>query len=102
MWREGLQGSRQFWYRRGMIFFTFSAADFHCQDLHELMLHRDSLSTLSEQDANKIQATHITAWILRSASKGSWKRCDREISCVFGRVLRLTTMVFSMERLLPN
>ena len=50
---EGLRGSRQFWHRRqselsdmikqlgsqGMVFFTFSAADFHWPDLHALMPH---------------------------------------------------------------
>src|SRR6266536_6141340 len=48
---EGLRGSRQFWMARkcelsdmikqighqGLIFFTFSAADFHWPELHKLM-----------------------------------------------------------------
>jgi hypothetical protein len=48
---EGLHGSRQFWMARyyelsdmikqighqGLIFFTFSAADFHWPELHQLM-----------------------------------------------------------------
>ena len=58
-----------------MVFFTFSAADFHWPDLHKLMLHSDSLSTLSEQNVNKykwqdlIDNPHITAWFFEKRFK---------------------------------
>src|SRR3989337_2029600 len=86
---EGLQGSRQFWHRRqfelsgmikqlgsqGMVFFTFSAADFHWPDLHALMPHGDSLSILSEQEANRykrqdlIDNSHISIWFFEKRFK---------------------------------
>ncbi len=58
-----------------MVFFTFSAADFYWPDLHKLMPHGDSLSTLSEQDANKykrqdlIDNPHIIAWFFEKRFK---------------------------------
>ena len=51
-----------------MVFFTFSAADFHWPDLHNLMSHGSSLGELSEQEASTcrrqdlIENPHITAW----------------------------------------
>src|ERR1043165_8449087 len=58
-----------------MIFFIFSAADFHWPDLHALMPHSYSLNTLSVQDANKykhqnlIDNLHITAWYFEKRFK---------------------------------
>ena len=58
-----------------MVFFTFSVADFHWLNLHKLMPHGDSLSTLSEQDTNKykrqdlIDNSHITAWFFKKRFK---------------------------------
>ena len=92
---EGLRGSCQFWYRRqselsdmikqlgtrGMVFFTFSAADFHWPDLHNLMPHGSSLGELSEQEASTcrrqdlIENPHITAWYFERRFKLFLKRC---------------------------
>src|SRR2546421_9736259 len=91
---EGLRGTCQFWIRRrfeladmirqlgsqGMVFFTFSAADLHWPDLHNLMPHGESQSPLTEQDAVKyrrqdlINNPHIAAWFLKNVSKYSWKK----------------------------
>src|SRR5277367_2195207 len=60
---EGLRGSRQFWMARryelsdmikqighqGLIFFTFSAADFHWPELHQLMPDDGEESDSSKQ-----------------------------------------------------
>ncbi|GBB88230.1 hypothetical protein RclHR1_14780007 [Rhizophagus clarus] len=69
-YRESLQGTRQFWIarrgelldiikqigHRGLIFFTFSAADFHWPNLHRLMP--------DDEDAQSrvINNPHIAAW----------------------------------------
>ena len=80
---EGLRGTRQFWKRRsselsdmikqlgakGMVFFTFSAADLHWPDLHRLMPHgKNPINGVSEQERIKnrrkdlIDNPHIAAW----------------------------------------
>jgi ATP-dependent DNA helicase PIF1 len=86
---EGLRGTRQFWFRRqnelmdmirqigsrGMVFFTFSAADLHWPDLHNLMRDHESQSSLSEQNASKyrhqdlINNPYITAWFFEKHFK---------------------------------
>ena len=62
---EGLRGTRQFWNRRqfelmdmirqlgsqGMVFFTFSAADLHWPELHDLMPQVDC--SLTDRELNK-------------------------------------------------
>src|SRR6184192_595270 len=84
---ESLRGTRQFWIRRrseltdmirqigsqGMIFFTFSAADLHWPDLHDLMLQVGS--SLSDQELNKsrrrnlIDNPHLAAWYFEKRFK---------------------------------
>ncbi|CAG8803458.1 10099_t:CDS:2 [Cetraspora pellucida] len=83
---EGLHGTRQFWNKRqselmdmirqlgsqGMVFFTFSTADLHWPELHELMPHGENLVT--ELDTSKqrrqdlIDNPHIAAWF-------EWQHC---------------------------
>src|SRR2546421_4217384 len=80
---EGLRSTRQYWMRRraelldlikqigsqGMVFFTFSAADMHWPDLHNLMPNiENSLDTETSQEATRrqhkdlIDNPHIAAW----------------------------------------
>jgi len=74
---EGLRGSRQFWMARryelsdmikqighqGLIFFTFSAANFHWPELHQLMLDDGEESDSGKQRMqNIIDNPHIAAW----------------------------------------
>jgi hypothetical protein len=78
---EGLRGSVQFWMgrrrelldmikqirHRGLLFFTFSAADFHWSKLHKLMLEDgysaadESISSETRQK-NIINNPHIATW----------------------------------------
>ncbi len=52
---------------QGMIFFTFSAADLHWSDLHNLIPYEENFDSLTEQEANKyryqdlINNPHIAA-----------------------------------------
>ncbi len=71
---EGLRGSRQFWNAwryelsnmikqigtQGLIFFTFSAADLHWPELHELIPSNDSESLAKNNYQNIIDNPHIT------------------------------------------
>ncbi|CAG8641197.1 7999_t:CDS:2 [Cetraspora pellucida] len=87
---EDLRGTRQFWKRRhfelsdmikqlkthGMIFFTFSAADLHWPDLHNLMPHGENpVDGESEQEACKrrhqdlIDNPLIAAWFFEKRFK---------------------------------
>ncbi|CAG8650526.1 20724_t:CDS:2 [Cetraspora pellucida] len=87
---EDLRGTRQFWKRRhfelldmikqlkthGIIFFTFSAANLHWPDLHNLMPHgENSVDGKSEQEACKcrhqdlIDNPLITAWFFEKRFK---------------------------------
>ena len=87
---EGLRGTRQFWKKRsyklsdmikqlgakGMIFFTFSAADLHWPDLHKLMPNGEiPVDADSDQDRNKrrrqdlIDNPHIAAWFFEKRFK---------------------------------
>ena len=77
---EGLRGSRQFWMARryelkdmikqighqGLLFFTFSAADFHWPELHKLMPddgYSDNESISSEKrQQNIINNPHVATW----------------------------------------
>ncbi len=76
-YREGLRGSRQFWIARcyelidmikqighqGLIFFTFSVADFHWPELHMLMNEGECSDNESdsakERQQNIIDNPHI-------------------------------------------
>lgn len=78
---QGIRGTRQYWLNRraeltdmikqlgstGLIFFTFSAADLHWPDLHDLMPHgadppnnRNEAAKSRRQDL--IDNPHIAAW----------------------------------------
>ena len=77
---EGIRGSRQFWMARrnelsdlikqighqGLLFFTFSAADFHWPELHNLMPDGDNVGDEAElakrRRQNIIDNPHIAAW----------------------------------------
>jgi hypothetical protein len=75
---EGLRGSRQFWNARrnelsdmikqigsqGLVFFTFSAADFHWPELHKIMPPSNEYQRNSSQEfhQNIIDNPHIAAW----------------------------------------
>ena len=85
---EGLRGTRQFWIRRrseltdmirqigsqGMVFFTFSAADLHWPELHDLM-QDGSRNVYTDQDSSKnrrqdlINNPHIAAWFFEKRFK---------------------------------
>jgi len=75
---EGLRGTRQFWMARrrelsdmikqighqGLVFFTFSAADFHWPELHKLMPDDGTIrngSDSTERQQNIIKNPHIAA-----------------------------------------
>src|SRR5438034_8123625 len=75
---EGLRGSRQFWMARryelsdmikqlghqGLIFFTFSAANFHWPELHWLKPNNEGESDQAKQRVhNVINNPHIAAWL---------------------------------------
>ena len=84
---EGLRGTRQFWIRRryeltdmirqlgsqGMVFFTFSAADLHWPELHDLMPQEDRSLTDRELDKwrrqNLINNPHLAAWFFEKRFK---------------------------------
>ena len=71
---EGLRGTRQFWKARrqelsdmikqighqGLIFFTFSAADFHWPELHKLMEQEGESAKVRQK--NIIDNPHIATW----------------------------------------
>ena len=77
---EGLRGSRQFWMARrrelsdmikqigsrGLVFFTFSAADLHWPELHDLMPSTENSTEETEMTRhyhqNVINNPHIVAW----------------------------------------
>jgi hypothetical protein len=76
---EGLRGTRQFWMARrqelmdmikqighqGLIFFTFSAADLHWPELHQLMPSDDQGeedSSAKQRQQNIINNPHIATW----------------------------------------
>ena len=73
---EGLRGSRQFWMARryeltdmikqighqGLIFFTFSAADFHWPELHQLMPDVEGSDSENQRVKNIINNPHIATW----------------------------------------
>src|SRR5437016_12271268 len=77
---EGLRGSRQFWMARryeltdmikqighqGLIFFTFSAADFYWPELHKLMNNdrdfNDETVSAKKWQENIMKNPHIAAW----------------------------------------
>ena len=73
---EGLRGSRQFWMARryeladmikqighqGLIFFTFSAADFHWPELHQLMPDIEELDSGNQRLQNIVDNPYIAAW----------------------------------------
>ena len=76
---EGLRGSRQYWMARrnelsdlikqighqGLVFFTFSAADFHWPELHNLMPGEkdgDEAETAKQRQQNIVDNPHIAAW----------------------------------------
>jgi hypothetical protein len=72
---EGLRGSRQFWNTRryelsdmikqigtqGLIFFTFSAADLHWPELHELILSNDTGNSTNHHQ-NIVDNPHVAVW----------------------------------------
>jgi ATP-dependent DNA helicase PIF1 len=86
---EGLHGTRQYWMRRraelkdmikqlghqGMIFFTFSAADLHWPDLHQLMPGGENHIEEADKNASKrrhkdlINNPHIAAWYFEKRFK---------------------------------
>ena len=76
---EGLRGSRQFWTARrwelsdmikqigsqGLIFFTFSIADLHWPELHNLMPSSENPTereTVAKCNQNIIDNPHIAVW----------------------------------------
>jgi hypothetical protein len=74
---EGLRGSRQFWMARryelsdmvkqmghqGLIFFTFSAADFHWPELHQLMPDDGEDSDFAKRRMkNIVDNPHVVSW----------------------------------------
>ena len=76
---EGLRRSRQFWMARryeltdmikqighqGLIFFTFSAADFHWPELHKLMNDEgdfDGEISAKKRQENIMKNPHIATW----------------------------------------
>ena len=77
---EGLHGSRQFWNARrwelsdmikqigsqGLVFFTFSAADLHWPELHNLMPssgnHAEGETAARCNHQNIIDNPHIAVW----------------------------------------
>ena len=73
---EGLRGSRQFWMsrryelsdmikqigHRGLIFFTFSAADFHWPELHQLMANDEEDDSGKQRVQNIVDNPHIATW----------------------------------------
>jgi len=77
---EGLRGSRQFWNARrwelsdmikqigsqGLVFFTFSAADLHWPELHNLMPssgnHAEGETVARRNHQNIIDNPHIAVW----------------------------------------
>ncbi|CAG8720808.1 17501_t:CDS:1 [Cetraspora pellucida] len=81
---ESLCETRQFWNRRrlelsdmikqlgsqGLIFFTFSAADLHWPELHELMPHSENqISSSSQRRQDLIDNPHIAAWFFENRFK---------------------------------
>src|SRR5437016_6272936 len=74
--RRSQRGSRQFWNARryelsdmikqigaqGLILFTFSAADLHWPELHELIPSNDSESSAKHRNQNIIDNPHIAVW----------------------------------------
>jgi hypothetical protein len=87
---EGLHGTRQFWKRRsselhdmikqletkGMLFFTFNAADLHWPELYKLMPHgKNAMDIVSDEERSKhrrqdlIDNPHITAWFFEKRFK---------------------------------
>jgi ATP-dependent DNA helicase PIF1 len=80
---EGLRGTRQFWMarryeltdmikqigHRGLIFFTFSAADLHWPELHKLMEleghNGDEAESARKRQQNLIDNPHIAAWFFK-------------------------------------
>ncbi|CAB4412465.1 unnamed protein product [Rhizophagus irregularis] len=92
---EGLRGTCQYWLRRraelldmikqmgskGMIFFTFSAADTHWPDLHDLMPNGENpAETETIQEAAKrrrkdlIDNPHIAAWYFEKRFKAFFEK----------------------------
>ncbi|GBC15565.1 ATP-dependent DNA helicase PIF1 [Rhizophagus irregularis DAOM 181602=DAOM 197198] len=80
---EALRGTRQFWTKRryeladmirqlgsqGMIFFTFSAADLHWPELHNLMPHGDVEDADRYRRQDLIENPHISAWFFEKRFK---------------------------------
>src|ERR1044071_4116306 len=76
-YREGLRGLRQYWMARqyelsdmikqlghqGLIFFTFSAADFHWPELHRLM--PEVPDSTNQYIKNVVDNPHIATWLFR-------------------------------------